>query len=755
MTMIDICAEGVEFAHQNDVVHGTIDQADIVLTEKGTVKLQNLTVSPMRNQKNDEPEAKPIADFKALAKLGKKLLDANPGSDSGPGTDLVKIFASMNADGAKAISELRQWVEATSPADEKAVQITKSGANPIFSRALSSSSKVDKNNLEKVTYQPDAPDAGEAAVSSASIVAAAKASTPFLIACALGLVMFGGIITYGISRVYSKMVAEPAVQVADDAQRDDAETKKAERYKEKERQQFEAWQAKQEKNGAEEDDPSKASAKEKTPREKYKKGGGRSPEDSKAPVKVDASKSNPDATKSDEDESKSDDRTAPKSEQPEAKKKASKYLDLFGDKKKVKAAEADKEKFAQRGVPAMAAGADSDDLTKLTNIGVKTQKALYAGGVKTYKQITEMTPAALDQVLDSEGFNRLGEKKWQRAIADAKPLAEAAAELAKEHFRKVPDVFVLPPINSTEPKVLTRLQIPGNYFLSTELVSPAGVAQRRVFFELKEDSSEDEKWIALSKRNKRSPQGVEIATFHKTDDRFIFAWTPEAANDKSAIYLRNCLIRLSTPDGRSRVSKLRKPNNKIRSLRISKDSLIDEMNVVIGALPHPDKIQIKLRALNNKERTIEVVRPLVTFDSPAIVKLKRGEKGGFMNMQVWAKRSGKTIKLTAALTFRGVPIKSHKQLETFKKQLGAINANAQQIARGAKKGSPEQKQASVAKANAKLMEDYQKSIDWLLEGGGGIGEAINFEVVADFEDGLVVLAKSNKNVPKTTKKKKK
>ena len=52
------------------------------------------------------------------------------------------------------------------------------------------------------------------------------------------------------------------------------------------------------------------------------------------------------------------------------------------------------------------------------------------------------------------------------------------------------------------------------------------------------------------------------------------------------------------------------------------------------------------------------------------------------------------------------------------------------------------------------MEVYQKSIDSLLEGGGGIGEAINFEIVADFEDGRVVLVKSNKNVTKTDKKKK-
>ena len=214
-------------------------------------------------------------------------------------------------------------------------------------------------------------------------------------------------------------------------------------------------------------------------------------------------------------------------------------------------------------------------------------------------------------------------------------------------------------------------------------------------------------------------------------------------------------MRLSTPDGRSRVFKLREPIRSIRPLRISKESLIDEVSLEIDALPHLDNIQIQLGALSNKERTIQVIKPLITFDAPAIVKLKRREKGGVMNLQVSAQRSGRVIKLTAALVLRGVPIKSHDQLVAFREQLEAINANAQLAAQGASKNSPEQKRASVAKANAQLMEDYNKSIDWLIEGGGGIGEAINFEVVADFEDGLVVLAKSDKNERKKTKKKKK
>ena len=752
------CAEGIEFAHQNDVVHGTISQVDIVLTEEGAVKLQNLTVSPMRNQKDDEPEAKPITDFKALAKLGKELLEANPVSDSSLGADLVEVFALMDAGGAGAMDKLRQWVEATSDVDVKNLQITEAGANPIFSTNLGSSSGVDLSSASGVTYEPDAPDEGEAATSSASIVAAAKASPPFLIACALGLVLFGGIVTYGISRAYSKMVTTTATEAAEDAERDKAQKAKAAKYKERERQQFEAWKAEQDKNEAEgAKQPGKMPDRQRKSRKNREKGGKGSTGNGKVPTKDQNDKSSSAETDEEGADKPKPDESVADSATPEAKEEANKYLDIFGDKekKKTESTKDGKGNSAKGGaVPAIPAGVDPDNLTKLTNIGPAIQKVLYAEGVKTYQQILEMTPATLDQVLDRGGASKIGEKKWQRAIDDAKPLAEVAAELAKDHFRKVKNQFNLPPINSTKPKVLTKLTIPRNYFLSTELVAPKGIAPHRVFFEMNTDSSEDEKWIVSSKKSRTSQDSVEIATFQKTGNKFIFAWKPEAADNKTAAYLRNCLVRLSTPDGRSHVSSLRTPNKSIRPLRISKESLIDEMSIVIDALPHLDKIEIRLGSLRNKAPSIEVIKPLITFDAPAIVKLKRREKDGFMNLQISAKRVGKTIKLTAALVLRGVPIKSHSQLVAIQQQIEGINATAQRVAKKAKKNSPEQKLAKVAKADFELMEVYQKSIDSLLEGGGGIGEAINFEIVADFEDGRVVLVKSNKNVTKTDKKKK-
>ena len=53
------------------------------------------------------------------------------------------------------------------------------------------------------------------------------------------------------------------------------------------------------------------------------------------------------------------------------------------------------------------------------------------------------------------------------------------------------------------------------------------------------------------------------------------------------------------------------------------------------------------------------------------------------------------------------------------------------------------------------MEEYEKAITWLFEGGGGIGQAIEFEISADFDDAKTLLVKSSKNKDKVKKNKKK
>ena len=291
---------------------------------------------------------------------------------------------------------------------------------------------------------------------------------------------------------------------------------------------------------------------------------------------------------------------------------------------------------------------DPDNLQKLTGIGPATEKALNAGGVLTYDQILKMKPADLDGVLEEQDGQKLGEK-WDKIFKEVGPLAEISREKANDHFRKVPELFELPPTDSAELVKLTTepLLIPANYSLTSELICPDGVSSKRVFFELNK-SSDGQKWTVAVKKKETASKSTDIAMFTKTPDALNFAWLPEAAKNKSAIYLRNCLLRLSTPDGRSTIAKLRKPSE-IRPLRITEKNLSDTIKVEIEGAPDFNQIQIQLGKINNP--AITITDASITLDSPAKVVLGRVGRmtSDFLTLQIAAERSGGAIKLTAGL----------------------------------------------------------------------------------------------------------
>ena len=376
-------------------------------------------------------------------------------------------------------------------------------------------------------------------------------------------------------------------------------------------------------------------------------------------------------------------------------------------------------------------------------------------GVETYDQITKMKPADLDIVLDEGGGNKLGEKKWRAIIEEAQPLADISLSKAADHFRKVPEVFDLPATDSTEPKELTKLLIPAIYALSTELISPDGISPKRIFFELNKSPADDQTWIVAVKKNKTASKSNDIATFTKTPDALNFAWLPAAAEDKSAVYLKNCLLKLSTPDGESSLSKLREPiTETVRSLRINENQLLDTVTFEIEGAPDFDRLQIRLNDLKNKEKTILVVDPLVTFDSPGLVALKQVEtKGRFMILQVSVERSKGGLKLTAGLSLNGKLLKSKEDLLAIQNQLAVQVARAEQ--RLDVSATDRKKLVSAAERNVDRMEDYMKSIKWLVEGSGGDGEPIGFEISAEFDGEKLVLVESDDNAVDKDKNKKK
>ncbi len=75
-------------------------------------------------------------------------------------------------------------------------------------------------------------------------------------------------------------------------------------------------------------------------------------------------------------------------------------------------------------VPAVAAGVTPDEFAALNDVGQMAQSALYDRGVKTYQQLSEMTPGDLDKVLRRRRLPQKGEERWLKIIAEATSLAD-------------------------------------------------------------------------------------------------------------------------------------------------------------------------------------------------------------------------------------------------------------------------------------------------------------------------------------------
>ncbi len=101
---------GIQYAHQLDVEHGDLRPSDIVITSEGTVKIQNLALSPLRT-KNEHTNGD---DYQAIGKIGHRLISKIDKSDAIDHSRLLNIFENIISGDRELIetatSELSQWV---------------------------------------------------------------------------------------------------------------------------------------------------------------------------------------------------------------------------------------------------------------------------------------------------------------------------------------------------------------------------------------------------------------------------------------------------------------------------------------------------------------------------------------------------------------------------------------------------------------------------------------------------------------------
>ena len=92
-------------------------------------------------------------------------------------------------------------------------------------------------------------------------------------------------------------------------------------------------------------------------------------------------------------------------------------------------------------------------------------------------------------------------------------------------------------------------------------------------------------------------------------------------------------------------------------------------------------------------------------------------------------------------------------MKAIQNQLDSAFANAQRQLINNPTDKNLLKLNNLASKNVLRMKEYTKTITWLFEGDDGIGEAIDFQISADFDDGKIELVKSKKNLVGKGKKK--
>jgi serine/threonine protein kinase len=719
------CVDSIQFAHKSEVIHGTIEPSDLLITDEGAVKIQNLTVSPLRNLNVESPEPTVADDFSAISGVGEKLLQVSEESETNAAENLKSVLVRLKTADEQAVNQLREWV-GEHQEDAGGNETTSSGAHRILPPQLSPSRRAsDQINPSDSVVDPDNLYDEGAISSSVSLIEDAKSSLPLLIALGVGLMLLGGIMVFGLMRVMNKYDSK-AVPPKKKSEKAVSKNLKAEDVPPAVKTAgFESpvvdQQIEPDRQVTKADDSANVES-------------GSAAKPSSDDVEVSKDKGS-ELEDSDSIDLNSIFGSDPLVEEPAAGAKSSTMVSAAS-----KQQEADDEEIV---IPP-AEKETADKLSKVRGIGDASEKVLKAAGVRTFGQLSKMTAEHLDKVFRDAGV--------PKSLSQCQMLIDGAASLAANssggagkpsmYFSSLPEAVSLPSVDSVDQVKLAEVKIPSHFLMKTTIVSPEGIGRRSVF-EMRRTEEDKQAWLVSVKRKKNASQGKDVAKFQKTADALNFQWLPAAAKEKSAAFLKNCLIEVSTPDDQSKLLMLREPIT-APALKLTKQSIVDQLKLEIDALPDAERLQISLMGFAKGDPPLVLVQGDVGRQ-PAIVSFRETEKTAdrFLSLQVAAVVKPKAITLKAGLVGRTPSAGSQlignpQQLMAFRNQLLANAKN--------KDGKP-----SVTKR--KQVEDCYASVDRLITGAGGAGEPINFEIVAEFDGLRVVLVKSNGNVVREDSKK--
>ena len=640
--IIQQAIDGLQHAHQLDVVHGWIGREDLILDAQQNLKIQNLPLSPLRRQLSGTKEQSTAAqDFSAMAAIGQSLLKESNLEETDLGVELSGLLTQLHdasPESTKNVSgallSLIQINAAPEPMDFGGFD------QPIASTALA------PRKMKKIEIEPEAPPLlkeprGLGRLWRDNPVAVIATS------CVLGLFLivasvFGAITALNFSKSTTTVTANLVPSVA---------------------------------------------SLETTPPE----GTGQEGEPPTTDKEMQKFLDNLDENNSKNLRDAQDTNVLPVNPNP----KVDNPTPPVGDKTPPKTTP-----------PVVVKPEPKTDLTIISGIAEKTQEVLNQGDVKTIDQMAKMSPTEIKLALQKGGRDTANEMKSYRSwiqqskeiIGDTSPMKQSQPVVAttkpsqpvaaKTPFANFPEQVSLPAIENTKEKKLADLVIKRQYLLGVEIICEEGVARSKPVFELERSNDDKQKWnVTVRKSAKQRP--LPIATFRKSENEFLFQWLAEASTDKTAAKLasnlRNCLLKLKLPEDQGTIVFLRTPI-KIPDLRLDKESFSNELELLIPAMPAPETIVVDVLPLRIKGVETAIPNSRVEKNMPAKVWLKRSDKTGFMWIQVAGDlRSKLTLKSNLVMRdFNGniTPVQSPKMLENLAATMENMRKQSQAMHQG-------------------------------------------------------------------------
>ena len=834
--ILDQALKGITHAHENDIVHGCLKQTDLILVDKRHLKIQNLAVSPLRKNSETEPKSDFKAIKKIAVSLLKEIPEKKRTEKYRDLVKLLNAFDYKDPESIEATSAaLTTWVGSNELADGE-VDLASSApfSDDLFSTAGSpdslegsfdkpSAGVVGKSLRKKKPAKPDSEDdqsdEEDQDVSQPGFAGRLWQNNPVAFiatAALLGLALIGGS-GFGIYSYFNPASSSVVAAKKDKATEDKALTDVANKPSaSKERAKKSA--AEKQKNTQQVDvtkfsNPVLKTAYDLGPFGDQKNVPARTPvrfigEPSGGWVDIEVTLPNNEVTSGSIDLAmivEADDVSAASAaaitsvtaENPPAEELVGPGAPAIG--------------FAKDGPPKLAmneiptTAAPNAPVDRVNGIGPATKEFFSRGGVNTLKQLAELSVSDVQAALKKGGMKNPSRdeeyKKWivqakkligdkssinaatstKSSVASAKPQPKPkpkskpkspAVDLSTP-FKNFPRLTDLPAITDTKEFQIAPLKINQSYLLGAEMICEPGVSKTKLIFDMTRTPEDKQKWnVGVKRRAKETP--AIIATFRKSSDAFFFQWLPEAAENSYSEFLRNCYVKLKTPDDETTFLTLRKPI-KVPDFRYFAKNMSNARSIDIPALPNVENIVIELLPPRVKDLQLIPVSLQIEPRQPGKIELRRNDRERGMWIQIAGGIRNKLELQTNVMAMhqgQEAPMASLEDISNFignlkkiESQMAAINnaAQSQQLSKREEQNNGLKSQLNAKKREAEKLakqasEAVKKAIEYKDILSKAANQPLHVRVYAKFGNLQTQLVETDAKLPQPepeSKKKKK